>query len=609
MCCAAPDTPDISVDQSVPPTPKSVTFEVNDYGAVPDEDIDSGPGIRLAFDAAQKSNQSATVVFSAGVYRLGAEDRPGVWGTRTALYLENAKNIKLKGEPSTRLVITDPEAAALVINKCENIQVSDMAIDYDPLPFAQGTIVSVDVEGQSFLVRLDGGHEFIDFNNPAFVHAKSVRGFTVRTDEHGESIYGPIVIGARPAEEVSAGVWRLDVNPDLRWGKEQNKYTGYADALSRAKLVPGDRYIHWARAYTAAVSMISSEGVLCRNVEIGASPGLAFFPHLSGAITLDGCKVAIPTGSTRLISTNADGVHARGMRGPLVVKNCSFSALGDDAMNIHSSAIRPSAIVGPREVVFQNHTFTIRAGDALEQYMPDTGSAQGPFEVEAVSRVANDRNDWRVVFGSDSVPQMTTEEDRQALMGTIFYNLSEAGSGFEIRDNYFGPHRGRGILLSAIHGVIEGNTFKNREVGSGWAIVMHHETSIWAEGPVARDIVIRNNCFIGPGGHEPAIEVYRIPLPGIRQPLMPSCESLLIEGNEFQDIDGPAAVLYDVANLTLKKNAVVQSGATAPTAIEGGASSTRFPAAFVLHSCPDADVGQNTNSDPRFNTSVKEDAF
>lgn len=571
---------------------EELRIQVKDFGVIPGTEVDCGPGLRKALEAAKEAGRAATLVFDEGVYRIGAEIRAGVWGPRAALYLEDASDIRIQGGSNTRLVIIDPEAAGLVLNNCRNVVVADIEIDYAPLPFAQGSIVSIDLDRQFFCLKLDEGRQYLDFNHSAFANAQSVLGFTVRDEpslkEANVPVYGPIVIGARPAEEISPGIWRLEVNPELSWGTSRNKYTGYSDALRRAKLVPGDRYIHWARAYTAAVTILASSEVECLRVRVRASPGITFFPHVSSRVTLDGCEVAPPAGSSRLISTNADGIHARGMRGPLIVRNCRFEALGDDAINIHASPLRPLESVAPGVVTFRPHTFSVRPGDFLEQYFPDTAKTTGPFLVASVSRPEGSRGPWQVEFAREAAPDLTPE----ALRGTVFYNLSEAGAGFEIRGNYFGPHRGRGVLLSARDGIIEGNTFRNREVGSGWGIVLHHETSIWAEGPVARDISIARNLFFGPGGKEAAIKVYRVKLPEGKRPEEPVHTGLRIEGNTFRNLNGPAALVYDIPGVVLRENTVERDDAFG----KAGA----LPSAFTLHSCPGAEFARNTCSDPVF---------
>ncbi len=50
----------------------------------------------------------------------------------------------------TKIVITDPAAGGFFLVLCKKVLLSDLVMDYDPVPFCQGTIRAVDVETGSF---------------------------------------------------------------------------------------------------------------------------------------------------------------------------------------------------------------------------------------------------------------------------------------------------------------------------------------------------------------------------------------------------------------------------------------------------------------------------
>ncbi len=55
-------------------------------------------------------------------------------------------------------------------------------------------------------------------------------------------------------------------------------------------------------------------------------------------MSLNNFNVVLPENSKRFMSGNCDGIHITGLCGKLTMKNCDFSGLGDDALNIHSIA-------------------------------------------------------------------------------------------------------------------------------------------------------------------------------------------------------------------------------------------------------------------------------
>lgn len=75
------------------------------------------------------------------------------------------------------------------------------------------------------------------------------------------------------------------------------------------------------------------------DITIHSSPGYALvvFPRCNN-FTIDGYRVFCPENSGRVMASNVDGIHVLGLHGKLIMRNCYFNGLGDDALNIHSTA-------------------------------------------------------------------------------------------------------------------------------------------------------------------------------------------------------------------------------------------------------------------------------
>ena len=528
-------------------TPSAMRFSVRVFGAIPGDGQPDGEAVRKCIQAAIASGQKAEVVFEAGTYRIDPSPGATAMGELVSLPINKANNLTFSGAmEGTTLTFTNPSASGIVLEGCRNVVLKNIRIDYDPLPYAFGTIRAVNLAENTFDLELDANSA--DFTNPLFAKAKTLWGMVIRPDpKQGSTRYGPVPVGSKVFTPVSGRVWRLR--------ESSLGGAGYPQAMASSGMKPGERYVHMARTYGCAVGIQSCEVVRVKNVSILSSPGLSFFPYLSRGVSLVDCHVSL--GQNRLISTNADGIHARGLRGDLLVENCSFEGMGDDAINIHSNAILVRKINSPTQIFAPAGTWSVRKGDELVAYDGISLGEKGRTAVESSEQIEGGFliNLTKPIEGLRS-GQGYEDADR-------FYNLTEAGGPFVIRNCKFLSHRGRSILVSGIKGVIEDNQFENNE---GWGVDLSFGDSIWAEGPPAHDLQITGNIFSDRGGTHPCI-IVRSSAPKDSQIVgRRFFKELIIKDNKFLNITAPAIRLYGVEGALLENNSVISENASAGTA-------------------------------------------
>ncbi len=129
-------------------------INVRDFGAVADDKLDDGAGIRAAIDEAVKRGSGETVFLPRGRYFLGQDSTAPEKQEKAQLLLNGLKDITLRGEEGTLLVMTDVSRQGVVLKDCARITLKNIAIDYDPLPFTQGTITEIHLLRRSFDWRL-----------------------------------------------------------------------------------------------------------------------------------------------------------------------------------------------------------------------------------------------------------------------------------------------------------------------------------------------------------------------------------------------------------------------------------------------------------------------
>jgi len=222
--------------------------------------------------------------------------------------------------------------------------------------------------------------------------------------------------------------------------------------------------------------------------------------------------------------------------------------MADDAINIHARAAAVVERLGSsRLLVNPSGTVQFQEGDRVQIYDPERGAIR---HAERVVTAVEPRDALVALDFDEPIGPVTSGTDfRDA---DHLFNLDACGAGSLIRNNRFGIHRGRGVLLKTVDARIEGNVFENRE---GWAIAMHQLQS-WGEGPAAQRVLIRDNTFEGMSpGWSPFIDIRpsrRGDVPAEGRPV----RDVRIEGNRMRNPGNGVLHASGVDGLTFVDNVV-----------------------------------------------------
>ena len=447
-------------------------IRVEEFGAVANDGEEDGDAIRQAIARAVASDRPATVRFGAGRYHVNAE-RGG-----TCFPIREARNVVVEGQgDKTEIIVTNPRVGVFSASHCDGVTFKDFSIDYDPLPFTQGTIVAVDLENVAFDLDIDP--EFPLLSEPWFGKA---------SDDHGKwgMIFDPREPRLKPGAadhlflatwtHVTQRVWRMRPQPRMK-----NRLRG---------MTVGDRFVHMARGVGGAgIALHACRNGLVEDVTIYASPSTAMVLVANEAVRVRGLTVCRRPGSKRLLSTDADGVHCQQNRVGPIIEDCSFSGMADDSINIYAPPNVVREVLSPTELLVTTRC-AIRPGDTVQVMDPRSGTIRD--EVQVVEVGVAQRGCFRITLerAVEGIQAGTDHTNADTL-----YNLSACGAGYVIRNNYMATHRRHGMLLRAGHGLIEGNHI---HAVAGLGIVVTNEPN-WPEGPFVDDLTIRNNTIVGVG--------------------------------------------------------------------------------------------------------------
>lgn len=445
--------------------PISMSINVRDFGAIPNDGKNDIPGIMKALDFLKKlpiSGGGVQLNFEKGQYDLFSNPkRP----KQTHLIeLKDVKNIVFDGN-GAEIIIHDPLKGFFFVLNSENIILKNFFIDYDPLPFTQGKITAVNLKDKFFEFQIDEG--FPSLKENMFQEASRVWGMLMDPNIPGKLKDGaPNLFATKEFEEVSPNRFKLRLN-----------------SINLLKSMDvGDLYVHMARTNGISVYKSgSSKNITYLNNTNYSSPAGSFNAFEMDEWNIIGCQVKLKPG--RIHSANADCVHVNGGKFGPWIENSLFEGYSDDAVNMKFTKRQILKQKSPTELIVK---FQVDEGDLINIFNPREGKLIGLFKVTKSHNLGN--NEISITLDAPVEGELSVGETKK---NDLIYIDTRSNESFVIRNNTFKNARRYGILLQNSYGIIERNMFENL---SQSAITMENGVD-WGEGFIANNIVINQNIF------------------------------------------------------------------------------------------------------------------
>lgn len=408
--------------------------------------------------------------------------------------LIDASNVTLKGTitdgaPATTLLVTDPMTGLFWIQNCTSTTVQGFTVDYETHPFSQGTITAIDRTGAgSFDFQPDPGYEAI-LEDSRYVNNPGLLGFGCARDSSNPYLIkkgGVSNINWSGMTKINSTTWHFT--------------TCYAGSMDSPLMDVGDKFVISPRGSNAEVITIyGNTNSTIDTVNVYASPEAVIIGDgENGSVSIKNFKVQRKPGSTRWISSNADGLHFHNFKQGTVVENSLFEGSTDDGANYYT---RPSILNNVNSTtnirVWRGMVPLPSVGDTIQVYNGRDGKIVGTSTVTAVNAVGS--------YNVKDVCDLVLSSPIEGMTGgntfataDYIFNLSRGHSGFEFRNSTFRDNRGNGIRTKGRNGLITGCTFTDIEgsaIEIGALFENGPENPYYLEGPIPDNITI-SNCVI-----------------------------------------------------------------------------------------------------------------
>ena len=538
--------------------------------------------LQRAIDQAYQAGQPR-IVIPPGVYSVAAAPRSGAH-----LHFAKMKSFEIDATGVT-LIFTTRNKSSFDFDHCEGVTLRGATLLHQTLSFSQGTIVALSPDGLDADIQVSAGYP-ADVDDPRDYPRLSLNLYDATTRQWQDDD-GP----RKPLEKLSAATFRFHSGRPL--GGKSAWQVGSAVA--------------WRGAGAADIELNQCAAMKILDVTIKGGSG--FCVHENGGAGGSYYRYAVtysdkPPGASQepLMASNADAFHSDAVRHGPTLEDCHFEGMNDDGIPIHGAYALVEESAGNQVTVEVRHAPFCEVGDHL-RFQNELGVIAGEARVTAVDPLpayhpsAPPPKDLRLFQDSSkaSYERLTLDQPLGATFGWLAANADANGAGFVIRRCTVRNNRARGMLIKASDGLIENCTIDGSSMGG---IVLSPEMDYWNESDYARHVVVRNNIirhcnyWNQPGMTQTgavtvdAFEKHQfVPLPGGHR-------NIVIEGNTFENDDGPNLVVSSAEGVIIRNNRFVHP---MERATERGSKVGVNPAALLwLTQCSGVEISNNLLVDP-----------
>ncbi len=397
-----------------------------------------------------------------------------------AIYLKEKRNITIDGNGATLLI--HGKMTPMLFDRCENITVKNLTIDYACPTMTQVTVISN--ENGNCVLEINPEHIYsTGKNNIVFYGENDLNGAPYwkckyDTSKHMIKVYNPKTGMCRDFDRKDFAFKRVKKIDDEKLEvKLKNK---------NADFEPGCVFQMRSIVRDQTGSLFQrSKNLRFENLRVMFMHGLGMVSQFCEDVAYINCDFTPKNGRTA--ASTADFFQFSGCRGKLLIDSCKASGAHDDYINVHGTHLRIIKRNDDENSIIvrfmHNETWGIQAFDIDDKLEFIKWDTLIPY-AETVVTDFKKLNDTDIkLYLNGPLPQTETGRD-------VVENVTWTPDLY-VRNCDFGPTAGRGVLCTTRGEVIiENNTFNKLW---GPALLVEDDCNFWFESGCTREIIFRNN--------------------------------------------------------------------------------------------------------------------
>lgn len=579
-------------------SPDETVIYASDYGADPTGTFDSTEAIQKTFAAAKEAKEagakSVRVEFEKGTYEIWKDkcekrlvhtsntSSTSGYGEKTiGLLIEDMSDLVVEGNGAEFMM--HGNIMALGVFRSKNIELRNFSWDFAVPTTSEMTVVGMgqDESGKNytdFYIPKTMPHQ-ISGNTIVWTSEKSMYTGETYWQESGTH-YSWCINGHDPEGEFTrryysgegypfAGVQSIEHVEGSDDTLVRITYSGARPAMQKMGMTL--ELNSNGRRETTGALVWESENVTARGLQIHYMHGFGWLLQMSKNMYFYDCDMIPPEEGGHLTTGFADGIHASGHSGEVVIENCRFASLHDDPINIHGTFTRVEEKQDAHTLVLKNiHSQQggyqqYFVGDKVQFFTRDTLESRDEEKQYTVSEIVSNPgengNDLKtmVIRFEEELPDYLTEtysNQPRFVAENVSYCPDVTIRGCTFRDL-----AARAVLVTTRgHVLVENNTFYNMTM-DGYN--SSNDADNWYESGPVRDVTIRNNTFYvnetnGTHNHK-VINIDPVTLGGgFPDYTNPIHKNITIEDNTFYMDADTVVGAWSVENLSIKNNKILR---------------------------------------------------
>lgn len=486
---------------------------------------------------------------------------------RTAFPIIDFDGLEIDGNGSE--FIFHGKMLPFIIEESKNIIIKNFSINWEVPFYLQGKVVDNNQADKTFDIEVQTPYKVSD--GRLYLSLE-------REDSPYERMYGfRFAIGEKYDQIVGQNIiWNPETMAPLY---DHVKYSGFdvhqfpSKELASGSVRLTTRYPEVPPVGTIFVSkgeylynrqnpafrLFKSQNLFFENVTVHHAGAMGLIAERCENITLDGFNVVLKEGEGRMVTTTADATHFCNCKGEIIIRNCTFENMLDDATNIHGTYVRVNKILDDYRVAVetyhphQNDYIFGEAGDSVRIINNSLTPTTGNLVLTNVERI------------NEKISILTFNESVKGKVEKYYgiENISWYPTAL-LENNIVRNNRARSFLISVPRKVIVRNNYFSSQMAS---LRITGDLGLWNESGPCDSLIIENNtfenCAYGGNGAQSVIMID----PQYDKDSDISgkySRNIIIRNNEIKTFDSSILLAISVEGLIFEGNNIAQTDTYAP---------------------------------------------